>query len=192
MKLFTISFHFYFFFGLKAFRGLFRLRTSSEFTVSAVYGHLMPDKTYDNLFHMAGCDPHKTVAIEFDYTSSSGFSQRNSEAHPTVQLAFAYTTLEDVQTIEDTITDKEEIPEIHAYGMNSSNNNNNSSNNNLDYSENATGDYKNGTDMKVNNDDLLASSNKSNSSKTIQICVRRLRVYTLTLSSSTKLRNVYD
>ena len=76
-----------------AFRGLLRLRTSREFQPSSIYGHIIGDETYDNLFHVAGIDPHKCMAFNFEFSSGSGFTSY-SDAKPIVQLAFAYTVLE--------------------------------------------------------------------------------------------------
>jgi len=59
--------------GSLAFRGLFRCRTSTGFRASHSYGHLLPDANYENLYHLAGCDPFKSFTFDFEFTSSSGF-----------------------------------------------------------------------------------------------------------------------
>jgi hypothetical protein len=54
-----------------AFKGLLRLRTSSEFKTLSSFGHLFPDQSYENLYHLAGCDRYKTFTFDFQFTSAS-------------------------------------------------------------------------------------------------------------------------
>jgi Sec23/Sec24 trunk domain/Sec23/Sec24 helical domain len=77
----------------QAFGGLLRLRTTSDFQVTTVYGHAVPDETYENLFHIAGCDMRKTLAMDLEFTTSTGFPSYG-DRKPIVQLAFSYTSLE--------------------------------------------------------------------------------------------------
>jgi hypothetical protein len=53
----------------QVFRGLLRVRTSPEFAVASVYGHCIPDATYEQLFHCAGFDTRKVLALDFEFTS---------------------------------------------------------------------------------------------------------------------------
>ena len=65
-----------------------RMRTSNEFDVSGVFGGLVEDPRYPQLYHLAACGPHACFAFDFKFTGS-GFS-REPELKPTVQLAFRY------------------------------------------------------------------------------------------------------
>lgn len=46
---------------------MMRIRTSSEYQVANVYGHLSADPKYEELFHVAGCDQRKTFAVDFEF-----------------------------------------------------------------------------------------------------------------------------
>eukprot|EP01098_Paradermamoeba_levis_P012002 TRINITY_DN5188_c0_g1_i1.p1 TRINITY_DN5188_c0_g1~~TRINITY_DN5188_c0_g1_i1.p1 ORF type:complete len:601 (-),score=181.46 TRINITY_DN5188_c0_g1_i1:68-1870(-) len=74
----------------QAMQGMLRLRTSEEFSVSHYYGHLYPDSSFENLYHVVGCDQFKTFAFDFDFTSPSGFFNREADALPTIQMVFVY------------------------------------------------------------------------------------------------------
>eukprot|EP00808_Paulinella_micropora_P015554 g11276.t1 len=78
----------------QAFAGEFRLRTSPEFEVAALYGHTLANPRFENLFQLAGWDNRKTIAADFSFVSPQGFGQYS--ATPYVQFAFAYTTWEPV------------------------------------------------------------------------------------------------
>ncbi len=56
-----------------------------------MYGHLAADATYDNLFHIAGCDQRKSLAVDFDF-SEDGFNT-HVETNGYIQVAFSYTSL---------------------------------------------------------------------------------------------------
>mmetsp|Transcript_1626 Transcript_1626/g.5753 ORF Transcript_1626/g.5753 Transcript_1626/m.5753 type:complete len:745 (+) Transcript_1626:50-2284(+) len=79
--------------GPLAFHSLLRLRTSPEFAVGEMYGHLQADPSYDDLYHMQGCDKWKTFAVDFEFTSPSGFYRMSGSRRPTLQMAFAYSYL---------------------------------------------------------------------------------------------------
>ncbi|KAJ7538391.1 hypothetical protein O6H91_11G046100 [Diphasiastrum complanatum] len=75
-----------------AINGVLRLRTSPEFKAARVYGHYSPDPQYENIQHIICCDAYGTLAYDFEFTDSTGFS-RNFEAPPMIQLAFQYTRI---------------------------------------------------------------------------------------------------
>lgn len=77
-----------------SFRGLLRLRTSSEFQVSSVYGHMTPDPRFERLFHVGVCTSRKTFVCDFEFTSTAGFGHY-LDSRPVMQMAFAYTQLEE-------------------------------------------------------------------------------------------------
>eukprot|EP00210_Caulerpa_lentillifera_P001514 g1452.t1 len=66
---------------------LLRVRTSSGLKISRVYGRVLRDPRFDEIFHMLSCDPYQTVCMDFEHTSSSGL---NPETPLTIQVAFQY------------------------------------------------------------------------------------------------------
>lgn len=46
-------------------------------TGSGISPHCMlfPDPTYDNLYHLPGCDQHKSLTFDFHFSSSDGFDR---------------------------------------------------------------------------------------------------------------------
>lgn len=75
----------------QAAQGLLRLRTSTEIKPAIYYGNLFADPTYSNLYHVVGCDDFYSVAVDFEFEDSSGFTLGGGNG-PVIQLAFAYTT----------------------------------------------------------------------------------------------------
>lgn len=75
-------------------RGLLRIRTSPEFTVAELYGSgVYRDAEVHDVFRL-GCHGHtSTLAIDFEFTSEEGFSERSGHA-PCVQIAFRGVFLE--------------------------------------------------------------------------------------------------
>ncbi|KAG0567291.1 hypothetical protein KC19_7G124200 [Ceratodon purpureus] len=82
-----------------AFGCILRIRTSTEFKAATVYGHYFPDPEYDNVQRIICCDQFATYAIDFEFSSSSGFT-RHMESPPVLQMAFQYSIL--VPQDEDT------------------------------------------------------------------------------------------
>jgi len=66
-----------------------RLRTSSVYKTSHSFGQLFPDSTYENLFHVAGCDQFKTFTFDFEFCDTE-FGSYYDEKLPTLQMAFAF------------------------------------------------------------------------------------------------------
>ncbi|GFR45227.1 hypothetical protein Agub_g6624 [Astrephomene gubernaculifera] len=73
--------------------GEVRLRTSPQFRVVRHYGRLLPDPTIPDLHHVSAADPSDAFAVDFDFTSPSGFSGSAASLPPTLQIAFRYTAL---------------------------------------------------------------------------------------------------
>lgn len=76
----------------QALRGTLRLRTSNEYKISNVYGHLVEHSRYSNLYHTVACDSTTCYGVDFVF-NSSGFS-RDPELAPTLQMAFQYSVFE--------------------------------------------------------------------------------------------------
>lgn len=79
-----------------AFDCIVRFRTSPEFHVSSVYGHLVADEQISDMFRIAGCDQSKIFSLNFDFESSRGFSDLTKSPYqdddrPMLQMAFAFT-----------------------------------------------------------------------------------------------------
>jgi hypothetical protein len=55
--------------------GLLRMRTSSTFEISNVYGPLCASPTYENLYHLAAMGPSTSVTFDFCFTDQHGFYQ---------------------------------------------------------------------------------------------------------------------
>ena len=71
---------------------LLRLRCHSDLQVARHYGNLQPDAEVAQLYHLAGCHAHTTIAFDLEFASGSGFGYEH-EAVPTLQLAVIYTTV---------------------------------------------------------------------------------------------------
>ena len=71
---------------------LLRLRCHSDLQVARHYGNLQPDAEVAQLYHLAGCHAHTTVAFDLEFASGSGFGYEH-EAVPTLQLAVIYTAV---------------------------------------------------------------------------------------------------
>lgn len=50
-----------------AFRGMLRLRTSTPFKSKYSFGNLFPDLTYNDIYHLPGCDIFKTFTFDFEF-----------------------------------------------------------------------------------------------------------------------------
>ena len=71
---------------------LLRLRCHSDLQVARHSGNLQPDAEVAQLYHLAGCHAHTTVAFDLEFASGSGFGYEH-EAVPTLQLAVIYTAV---------------------------------------------------------------------------------------------------
>jgi len=74
----------------QSFRCLLRFRTSPEFQLTNVYGHLVADREFENLFRVGGCDARKVFAADLDFAGSEGFSGGYADVLPALQVAFSY------------------------------------------------------------------------------------------------------
>lgn len=149
------------------FRGLLRVRTSSEFQVSSVYGHLRADPQFERLFHLGVCSQKKTFACDFEFTSTAGFANQHA-CKPLIQMAFAYTQLEEV--------------------TNSGNNNNSNSSSSSSSSSNSGSSTSSGG----GNSSGSCSSGSGNSGPKRWRMVRRLRICSLQASVSPSFRAMYQ
>ena len=52
---------------------LLRLRCHSDLQVARHYGNLQPDAEVAQLYHLAGCHAHTTIAFDLEFASGSGF-----------------------------------------------------------------------------------------------------------------------
>lgn len=68
------------------------MRTSPEFKVTRAYGQLFQNEQYENLVHIAACQPNSTFAFDFQFTSAGGFAT-TIDSPPMVQMAFQYSVL---------------------------------------------------------------------------------------------------
>ena len=68
-----------------------RIRTSSEFGVRNCFGGgIVPDETYEGLYHVPRCCETDTFAFDFTHANGAGFGKKG-ETPPTVQVAFEFT-----------------------------------------------------------------------------------------------------
>ena len=71
-----------------------RVRVSAELAVCAARGGgIMPDETYEGLFHVPRCAPGDCFAFDLEHVSARGFG-RGGDCPPTVQMAFEFTQIE--------------------------------------------------------------------------------------------------
>ena len=56
-------------------------------------GGIMPDETYEGLFHVPRCAPGDCFAFDLEHVSARGFG-RGGDCPPTVQMAFEFTQIE--------------------------------------------------------------------------------------------------
>ena len=71
-----------------------RVRTSAEFVVSAARGGgIVPDETYEGLFHVPRCSSLDGFAFDLEHARSRGFG-RGGDCPPTAQMAFEFTRIE--------------------------------------------------------------------------------------------------
>ncbi|KXZ54187.1 hypothetical protein GPECTOR_5g282 [Gonium pectorale] len=75
--------------------GLLRLRTSPHFKTARHYGRMFADPALPDLHHIVAADASDSFAVDFEFSSPSGFSSASvAAAHPpTLQVAFQYTSL---------------------------------------------------------------------------------------------------
>ena len=71
-----------------------RVRTSAEFVVRAARGGgIVPDETYEGLFHVPRCAPFDGFTFDLEHASKRGFGL-GGDCPPTAQMAFEFTQIE--------------------------------------------------------------------------------------------------
>jgi len=175
-----------------AFRGLLRMRTSSEFAVGRAHGVLSRDDKFPSILCMPGCDAFKTFAFDFQYTSSWGLGT----ATPALQMAFEYTTLEPVISTNHNDDDDDDDEEVDEGGSDDD-----------DYGDDADSvnesSGQNQTDRKKGNRNKMTKGKggggrriptkrkgRSNGTATYRV-VTRLRVETFVAETSEKREDIY-
>jgi len=94
----------------QAFHGALRIRTSPAIKLGQFYGHLYPDSTQTNLYHIQGCRPQQAFAFDLEFDDQLGL--RLADRLPTIQLAFAYIHLEGLHPNQDPSNDKSRL-QVH-------------------------------------------------------------------------------
>lgn len=71
-----------------------RVRTSAEIVARAARGGgIVPDETYEGLFHVPRCAPLDGFAFDLEHATKRGFG-RGGDCPPTAQMAFEFTQIE--------------------------------------------------------------------------------------------------
>jgi hypothetical protein len=97
-------------------RCILRVRTSPEFHVSedeqGYFGAMEKDEEYDNMWHITGCDSHRTFGFDFEFGAPKLHNPDDPDTIPTVQMAFAFTEMVPINQLRG-VFDREEFAERH-------------------------------------------------------------------------------